>query len=169
MVDGSSHHYMTEQTLRPSPQKAGQCSICFAFHVKYCIIKFFWKKMIIIKTSIFQHSCYDSASNRILLEKISSVCITLISLNINISSFRLKNASFFFFFSFFKSREEEKKKKRHLMSGPAPCLQASSGRFTVRGVVSGKDSIYTFKIKQKKTSRALANNVKHAHNWLFFK
>lgn len=167
MVDGSSHHYMTEQTLRPSPQKAGQCSIGFAFHVKYCIIKFFWKKMIIIKTSIFQHSCFDSASNRILLEKISSVCITLISLNINISSFRLKNASFFsFLFLQITWRRKEKKKGIWCLA-----LRPAYRRLQVDllYVASWVEKTQYTLSKKKKTSRALANNVKHAHNWLFFK
>lgn len=95
-VDGSSDHLHDKTTL-DGLHKAGQCSKHnhFAFHTsKPIALSNLEKKK---KNDhgplrLLKHHYVTTASNRTLLEKISGVCITLISLLINISQFTRKNA-----------------------------------------------------------------------------
>lgn len=156
-------HRITYMTKRPPPVSAKQVNAAntSVFHTsKPIALSNLEKKKkkdhrpLQLLNAIFHYSDHASASNRTLLEKISGVCITLISLHINISQFRLKNAFVFF---------EEK-------GIWCPALQHTRPRLQAPEV----DSLYVASWKRdscdkalwrlSRRSRVLANNVKHAHD-----
>lgn len=97
-ADGSSDH-LHDKTTPGGLHGAAQSSERIGFFTQVNLLHYqIWKndhRPLRLLNAIFHYSYHTSASNRTLLEKISGVCITLISLHINISQFRLKNAFVF--------------------------------------------------------------------------
>lgn len=92
-----------------------------------------------------------TASNRTLLEKISGVCITLLSLHINISQFTLKMLLFW-----------RKKASDVQCSRTANRLQRSI--YCMWRYERKRDSCNKALYRLLKPSSALANIIKHAHD-----